>query len=233
MPHGPPIFLAMDDGSSALEIIIWIVAGVIWFISQAAAARKKQARKAQGGSEARPAAGAAGGGDAPTPEELAEIFKRLGADIPGTPRPSQRPPLPTPSLQRPRPAPRPVPKTAATARVQPKLAQRLVRARQEADQAAQRAEAERIALQAIVPGVQSRAGETQALETATRHTGTILPRLYAMSMRLINLPTLPMPGFDRRSYSTRPFRTKLRGRREVRDALIAQTFLQPPKSALR
>ncbi|HAL92925.1 MAG TPA: hypothetical protein DCM68_07880, partial [Verrucomicrobia bacterium] len=115
----------------------------------------------------------------------------------------------------------------------PELARRLARARQEAEEAGQVAEAARLATNAIVPGVQSRSGETRALETATRHTGAILPRLYAMSMRLGSLPTVPMPGFDRTHHTSRPLRTKLHTRREVRDSLIAQTFLQPPKSLSR
>ena len=113
------------------------------------------------------------------------------------------------------------------------LARRLAQAMKEAEAAADLAETARVALNAFVPGVQSRAGETRALDTATRHTGAILPRLYAMSMRMAPLPTLPMPGLDRTHHVTLPMRTRLHTRREVRDALIAQTFLQPPKSLVR
>ncbi len=82
---------------------------------------------------------------------------------------------------------------------------------------------------AIVQGVQSRAGENRALDTATRHTGAILPRLYAMSMRLTPLPILPMPGLDRTHHVSKPLPARLHTRRDMRDALIAQAFLQPAK----
>ena len=240
MPTCPPIFLAYNDASSVLEIVIWIVAGVIWFLSQVAAAKRKKARKAQRSAEGGTSAAPSGGGEAPSPAELAEIFRRLGADIPGTPRPHPRPP----------PSPRPPPAAAtsfarrpsqqnvkkpASGRVQPEVARRLARARQEAEQAAQRAEAARLALDAVRPGiqVQSHAEDARALSAATKHTGAILPRLYAMNLRLAPLPGVPMPAFDRRPDTNRAHRIKLHGRRQVRDALIAQSFLQPSKSAWR
>lgn len=249
MPLVPPIFLAASEGIG-LDLVVWLVAGAIWLFSQMAAARKQKAKKAQREAQAQaPAARPVGGGEAPTPGELAEIFKRLGADIPATPPPpfSADRPAPVRSSPAPRPAHVPPSRSApllvrSTAkqpprkpapRVQPELARRLARARQEAAEAANLAEAERIALQAMVPGVQGRPGETRALDTATRHTGAILPRLYAMSMRLAPLPTLPMPGFDRTHHANLPMRTKLHSRREVRDALIAQSFLQPPRAATR
>ena len=106
-------------------------------------------------------------------------------------------------------------------------------AKREAAEAARLAEAERraeeTAANAIVPGVQSRAGEHRAFDTATRHTGTILPRVYAMGVRLAPLPTLPMPGFAPARPVGPPLRIRLHSRREIRDALVAQVFLQPPK----
>lgn len=247
MPLAMPIFLAYGD-TSAWEIVVWLVAGVIGIIGQMAANKKKkeqQARLARSAPREPPPAAPTGGGASPTPNELAEIFKRLGADIPGTPPPAPRPaPSPAPPASTPRPsygsasarqmtrkpAPQiPVRKPAA-ARILPQLAQRLAKAKTEADAAGREAEAERIAINAIVHGVQSRAGETRALDTATRHTGAILPRLYAMSMRLAPLPVVPMPGLDRTHHVNLPMRSRLHTRREVRDALIAQTFLSPAKS---
>jgi hypothetical protein len=223
------IFLAYGD-SSIWDIVIWLIAGAIWLFSQMAAAKKQKARKAQRDAQAQSPAAKPGGGDAPTPAELTEIFKRLGANIPATPPPpAPRPASVSPSATM-RKSNRPlVSKKGVPAQVQPELARRLAQAKQEAAAAADMAEAERIALNAIVPGVQSRSGETRALDTATRHTGAILPRLYAMSMRMAPLPTVPMPGFDRTHHVTLPMRTRLHSRREVRDALIAQTFLQPSK----
>ena len=239
MPLGPPIFLAYGD-SSVWDIAIMLVAGVIGIIGQIATRKQKkeqQARQARSAASAPPSAARAGGGDSPTPDELTEIFKRLGANIPATPPPHARHPAPPPPPPQIRLARTPTPKTALrkpAARVAPELAQRLARVKQEAAAAAAQAlEAERAVANAIVPGVQSRAGETRALDAATRHTGTILPRLYAMSLRMAPLPTIPMPGLDRTHHTNLPMRTKLHSRREVRDALIAQIFLQPAKTLAR
>jgi hypothetical protein len=234
MQPATPIFLAYGD-SSVWDAIIWLVAGVFWLFIQIANANKQKQKKSRQSQPPPPAAftSSSSGGDSPTPGELAEIFKRLGADIPDTPPPAPRPvPPPAPRLARKSPAP-PIVKPRAAEQIQPELARRLAKAKQEAAEAAIRAEAERIAVNAIVHGVQSRGGETRALDTATRHTGTILPRLYAMSMRLAPLPQVPMPGLDRTHHVVAPMRTRLHARREVRDALIAQTFLQPPKSFAR
>lgn len=234
MPVFPPIFLA-SGGSSGWDVVIWVIAGVIWLFTQMASAKKKQEKKTRQQPQAKPAAPR--GGDAPSPDELAEIFKRLGADIPSTPPPAPKL-IPTPA--RPamartstiqmssRPAPRPTLRKPP-APIAPELARRLARVRKEAEEAANEAETIRIAENAIVPGVQSRAGEHRALDTATRHTGTILPRLYAMGIRLAPLPPLPIPGFGPTHHVGQPLRAKLHSRREVRDALIAQTFLSPAK----
>jgi hypothetical protein len=240
MPFAPVIVLAAVEGPG-LDVVIWLAAGAFWLISQIVAARKAKEKKDRAASRP-PPAGAPGA--SPAADELAEIFKRLGATVPGTPPappPAPRPVAPPTAALRPRPPPaprqamkippRPPPAPARQApRVQPEIARRLARAKREAAEAARLVEAEQQALNAIVPGVQSRAGETRALDTATRHTGAILPRLYAMSMRLANLPALPMPGLDRTHHTQTPLRTRLHGRREVREALIAQAFLQPPKS---
>ena len=234
MPFRLPIFLAYGE-SSVWDAIIWLVAGIFWLVIQIANAKNKKEKQAQ---RPHPPAAAPGGGDAPTADELAEIFKRLGGQIPATPPPVPRPaPPPTP-----RPAPAPAPQMArkpaqpiarkpAAARIQPVLAQRLAKAKQEAAEAAAVAEAERIAVNAIVHGVQSQAGEHRSLDTATRHTGMILPRLYAMSMRLVNLPTMPMPALNPAHREALPLRARLRTRREVRNAIVAQAFLSPCKSA--
>lgn len=236
MPAPLPIFLAYGD-TSGWEILVWLVAGAIGLIGQIATHKQKkeqQARQARSASSAPPPAASPGGGASPTPDELAEIFKRLGASVPATPPPPARqpaPPPPPPQVRRVRPPAHKPPPRKPAARAAPDLAQRLARVKQEAE--AQALEAERLAANAIVQGVQSRAGETRALDTATRHTGAILPRLYAMSMRMAPLPIIPMPGFDRTHHLNQPMRTKLRSRREVRDALIAQTFLQPAKTLAR
>ncbi len=241
MPLRPPIFLAFDEGSSTLDVVVWLIAGAIWMLAQISSARKKQEKRKQA-QQSRPAA-APGGGESPSPGELAEIFRRLGSNIPDTPPPPGPRPVPPPPAPRPQSSPvssstprRPAQKIQAgksAAQVQPDLARRLARVRQEAEASARQAEEGRISrqitLDAIVPGVQSRAGEHRALDTATRHTGAILPRIYAMGVRLAPLPILPMPGLDRTHHAGKPLRTKLHSRREIRDSLIAQTFLQPAK----
>ena len=85
------------------------------------------------------------------------------------------------------------------------------------------------AANAAVPGVQSRTGEHRALDTATRHTGAILPRIYAMGTRLTPWPILPMPGFGPPHQTRIPLRAALHSRREVRDAIVVQIYLQPAK----
>lgn len=238
MPLAPSIFLAAGDGPP-VDIVVWLIAGAIWLVSQVVAVKKKQGKKggASPSSSSPSAAARSGGGEAPTPKELVEIFRRLGADIPSTPPPPSTtavrpPPAPAPRMAH-RPAQKFAPRKSAPAAVHPDIARRLARAKKEVEAAADLADTERIALNAIVPGVQSRAGETRALDTATRHTGAILPRLYAMSMRMPPLPSVPMPGFDRSHHTAVPLRSKLHSRREIRDALIAQTFLQPSKGAIR
>ena len=121
MPDLPVIFLAVGDGSSVLEVVVWLVVGAVWLVSQVAANRKKReqaqrrnAARAEG-SDPRP------GSPSPAPDELAEIFKRLGADIPSTP-----PPRPRPAAPAPRPAPQ---HRRASSKIQPNIARRLARAR--------------------------------------------------------------------------------------------------------
>ena len=223
MSPAPSIFLASSDGS-VVDVVVWLIAGAIWLFLQISAAKKKMDRKARPAPLPDPSAAQSDGGESPTPDELAEIFKRLGGDVPGTP-----PPAPQPARKT---AP-PPPRRTAAAVVAPALARRLAQAKREAGEAARQAEIERraeaFAANAIIPGVQSRAGEHRAFDTATRHTGTILPRLYAMSMRLSPWPNLPIPGFGPPHQASVPLRAKLHSRRDVRDALVAQVFLQPAK----
>ena len=230
MPLWPSIFLAVGE-DSLIDVIVWLIAGAIWLFLQISAAKKKMDRKARPAPPPAPAAARPGGGESPTPDELAEIFKRLGGEIPRTPPPAPRPP-PAPQMAR-KAAPRPALRQPAAAVVAPALARRLAQAKREAGEAAHQAEIERraeeFAANAIIPGVQSRAGEHRAFDTATRHTGTILPRLYAMSMRLSPWPILPIPGFGPPHQVGVPLRAKLHSRREVRDALVAQVYLQPAK----
>ena len=52
----------------------------------------------------------------------------------------------------------------------------------------------------------------------------------AMGVRLAPLPVIPMPGLDRTHHAGPPLRPKLRGRREIRDALVIQSVLRPAKA---
>lgn len=234
MPLMPPIFLAASEGVG-LDLVVWLIAGAIWLFGQIAAAKKMKEKKArQSRTESSTSSTLQpGGGNAPPPNELAEIFRRLGADIPATPPPPPPPASAAPHRPQKKPAHKNARRKTPAEHIQPILAQRLAQVRKAAEEAAQLAETERIAAQSAVPEVQSRPGQTRALDTATQHTGTILPSLYAMSCRMAPLPSLPMPGLDRTHPVNQPLRAKLRARREVRDALIAQMFLQPPKSFSR
>ena len=231
MPLRPPIFLAADDGS-LIDVVVWLVAGAFWLIAQIHAAKKKQERQKQAAaaaSAARPAATA----ETPDADELAEIFKRLGANVPGTPPPAPRP-APAPAA---RPAPTALrrPPAKHPPQVSPAIAKRLARVQQEAAEAARRAEAARQAEAdaALVAGagVHSQAGDGRATESALRRSGAILPRIGAMDLKLTAWPLLPLPGFAPVQRTGAPLRATLRARREVRDALVAQVFLQPAKGA--
>ena len=222
----PPSFVAAADGS-ALDVLFWIVTAVVWIVAQIASAKKKQARKSAPARSAGTPPPAVGG-DSPSAEELKEIFRRLGANIPRTPPPAP-PPGPRPTAAPSRPAVRLQRKSAPVA---PELARRLERAKREAAEATRLAEAELRAAQAPpaeAPNIQIQSDDHRALADATRQAGTILPRMHAMCVPLSPLPILPMPGGDRSHHAGAPLRTKLRGRNEVRDALVAQTFLQPAK----
>lgn len=237
-----PIFLATGD-KSILDVLVWIVAVVAWIVAQISAARKAQEKRRQQQSRlasAPPPPAATAGGIMPTADELSEIFKRLGADIPGTPPPAPRPP-PAPGLRlvatkpvSPRPVSRKiiqrVPLRKAVAPVDPALAERLARVQQEADEAARRADAEAQTVIVAGHGVEVQRGDSRVVNTATRHSKVILPRIHAMELRLSAWPLLPMPGFDRSHHATRPLRARLHVRTEIRDAWVAQTFLRPPKS---
>lgn len=248
MRPGPSIFLALDDGSTLVDIVVWIIAGVAWMAIQIAAARKKKNATPPASSSGPARSAVPGGGGSPTPDELTEIFKRLGADIPHTPPPAP-PPLPPPAPRQamatkpgPRPAARPPPPRPMVrpdyrkpaGRIAPELARRLARVKQEAESAARRAEAERraaeMAVTAGLPAAQSQPGEHRALDVSTRHTGMVLPRLHAMELRLASLPVIPLPGFDRSHHAGPPLRARLRTRRELRDAIVAQVFLRAPKA---
>lgn len=229
MPLMPPIFLAASEGVG-LDLVVWLIAGAIWLFGQIAAAKKMKEKKARQ-SRAESSTSSTlqpGGGNAPPPNELAEIFRRLGADIPATP-----PPPPAPHRPQKKPPHKNARRKTPAEHIQPILAQRLAQVRKAAEEAAQLTETEQMASPPSVPVAQGRSVQTRALETATQHTGTILPSLYAMSCRMAPLPSVPMPGLDRTHPVNQPIRAKLRARREVRDALIAQTFLQPPKSFSR
>ena len=218
MPLRPPIFLAAGD-DSLNDVVVWVVAGIFWLIAQIHAAKKKQERQKKTAAAPRPAAPA----ETPGAEELAEIFRRLGANVPNTPPPAPRPVPPPAAPGTARPAARPP-------RAPPPQGAKL-----EAAEAARRAEEARAAEAAARTdagaGIHSQAGDTRATESALRRTAAILPRIGAMDLKLSAWPLLPIPGFAPVQRTGAPLRARLRARREVRDALVAQAFLQPPKSA--
>lgn len=246
MSPGPVICLAVSDGSGVLEVVIWLVAGAIWLASQLAAARKRKSRQ-----QARHAAPAAGterpggfaGADSPAPDELAEIFKRLGADIPATPPPaprprpaaSSRPAAPPPSHSVRQNAPhRRYTHRPEERHVQPEIARRLARARLEAEAAARQVqEARKIPELQELHGLAVRRDDSQSVHAATRSSGLVLPRLHAMDLRLTPFPSVPMPAFSRTQHQAPPLRIPLHGRRELRNAIVAQTLLHPPRSESR
>jgi hypothetical protein len=245
MPLAPPIYLAAGDGSNVLDVVIWIVAAILWVMAQAKAARKRKMQKPRPAAAGAPRPPARAGDATPSPDELTEIFKRLGADIPQTPPPATHPPPPPPAPARsprpkpaiagsarpvaaPKPAPRP-PRGQPPARINSELARRLARAKQEAAVVAP--PAMETPVSAKVQGVESQAGDHRATRAATRTTGLILPPIYALGLRLSPLPTLPIPGFERAADTGQPLRVRLRSRRELRDAIIAQVVLRPPKSS--
>ena len=239
MPSLPPIFLAAGD-SSLLDVVVWLVAGLAWLILQANAAKKKKEQQARTAAAPRPPAAAGEApGTAPTPDELAEIFKRLGANIPATPPPAVK----APRVQPP-PAPRPTPVKApgafhpasrtafrkSQAPVSPEIARRLARVKQEAEQAARLAALEPAADAVPAMGVPGWRDDSRAARAAMRPSQVILPRIHAADLRLAPWPVIPMPGIDRTHHAGAPYRARLHSRRELRDAIVALTLLRPPKA---
>ena len=80
-------------------------------------------------------------------------------------------------------------------------------------------------------GIHAQAGDSRATASALRRTDAVLPRIGAMDLKFTAWPRLPLPGFAPVQRTGAPLRARLRARREVRDALVAQTFLQPPPRA--
>ncbi|MDY0144890.1 MAG: hypothetical protein RBS84_02725 [Kiritimatiellia bacterium] len=226
MPDLPAIFLAVGDGSSVLEVVVWLVVGAVWLVSQVAANRKKReqaqrrnAARAEG-SDPRP------GSPSPAPDELAEIFKRLGADIPSTP-----PPRPRPAAPAPRPAPQ---RRSAPSKIQPNIARRLARAKAEAVKAQREVEAAwHIPPLTEIQGVATRQDDDQSVQAATRTSGLILPRLHAMDLRLLKFPSIPMPSLNQTQRRAPPLPISLHGHRALKHAIVAQALLHPPKSEFR
>ena len=237
----PVIFLAVGDGSSFLEVVVWLVVGALWLMSQVVANRK---RKEQ--AQRREAAARAEGSDprlgspSPASDELAEIFKRLGADIPSTPPPPPRrpagaaPPLrprPTTPPPRPRPAPQ---RRSAPAKIQSDIARRLARAKAEAATAAREAEAAlHIPPLTEIQGIAVRQDDDQVVQAATRTSGLVLPRLHAMDLRLSKFPSIPMPTLSQTQRRAPPVRIQMQGLWELKRAIVAQALLHPPKSEFR
>ena len=96
MIPAPLIPLAAGEGPG-LDVVVWLVVGAFWLVSQMVAAkrqkeRRRQREEAQGAeSQAR-----SGAGTAPAPDALAEIVRRRRADEPGTPPGPRGPAAPPP-----------------------------------------------------------------------------------------------------------------------------------------
>ncbi len=216
-----------------------LVAGAIRLLaSQMAAARKRKSR--QQTPHAAPAAGTErpgrfAGADSPAPDELAEIFKRLGADIPATPPPAPRPPpAPAAPAARPRPAAshrpaaprRPHMHRPDERRVQPEIARRLARARREAEAAARQVqEARKIPELQDLHGLAVRRDDSQSVHAATRsRTG---PAAAACHGPAPGVPSVPMPALGlQRSSPARAFPCMDAG--NFATSPVAQTLLHPP-----
>ena len=219
-----PIVLAVDDGTSLLDVVIWGFAVVFWLVLQFKAARKKQNRP----RAPQPAAD-------PAQQDLLDVFRRLGADIPGTPPPPVAAPA---TAAKPLPAPA---RPSFTARSRPPQTARAAfrkaapptPARAPAAHPVRERAAAILAADAIGDfageGLATRADDAPAIAAATRHSQLILPRLHAMDLRLLRLPAIALPGADRTHQTGKPFRMRLHARREIRDALVVQNILRPAK----
>lgn len=226
-----PIFLASGNDST-LDFVIWIVAAAAWLIAQVSAVKRKQEKQLHQSRRApsAPAGAPPAAGESPTPDELTDIFRRLGVNIPNTP-----PPAPASA---PRAGPRPVPRKTiqrvplrkAAAPVAPELADRLARAKQAVEEAARDAEAAARPAAPFLQGVVSQKDDSRSINSATHHSRMILPRIHAMDLRLAPLPVLALPGIDRTHHTGKPLRARLHARREIRDALVIQSFLRSPKA---
>ncbi len=248
MTAAPAIWLAASEGVG-LDVIIWLVIGAIWLMGQVAAAGRRKARRQQAPSREAEDTAAPGAGRPPAPDELTEIFRRLGADIPATPPPQPPPTRAAPEAPRAAP-PRPAgaPRSSAyqvreqspyrrrvekpyETKVQPDIARRLARAKKESAEAARLADiAGRIPDLDRVQGVDIRRDDSDVVGTATQTSGLVLPRLHAMALRLYRLPSVPMPSLSTTHHEDPPLRIRLTNRRELRDAVVAQALLHPPKS---
>jgi type IV secretory pathway VirB10-like protein len=240
MDAGLPIFLAAAKGPG-LEIVFWAVMGVIWVLTQIASAKKRQRRKADREAHPAPFEVHRSEKESPSPSatELSDIFKRLGADIPATP-----PPKPTAKRTVPPPPPSRTTGYAAarkagtynavrktpSAPVRPEIARRLAQVKREAAEAARQATLALRTQQPDGPYAEKEPVEACSLATTSRSAGTILPRLYAMDLRLSPFPSIPMPSANRTHHTCDPLPIQLRTRRDLRNAIVAQTFLSPAKS---
>ena len=220
----PPIVLAADDATSLLDVVIWGIAVVFWIVFQFKVSRQKQKRP-----PARPAAD-------PTQQELLDVFRRLGADIPGTPPPPVAPPpKPAPvAPSRPRATAMPTPQMAPRATLR-KAAPAKATALAAAERHARAREADILAIADAIgaagaTGLATRVDDAPAMAAATRHSQVILPRLHAMDLRLLRLPAIVLPGADRTHQVGKPLRMRLHSRREIRDALVVQNILRPAKA---
>ncbi|MDR0994518.1 MAG: hypothetical protein LBN38_08175 [Verrucomicrobiota bacterium] len=217
------LLAASSEGASGLlDLLIWAIAAGVWLFANTAAKRRKKKAHLQREPhmvQAEPQVTAAPARPPRPPvansNELSAIFERLGAQAPPPPAPSAR---------------------NAYGRRAPSsfMARRDHTAFPSRPAAPARPKAVVLPIEApsaesSEPAVQSQLNEQHLMDSATRHTGMILPQMYAMGMRLTPWPSLPMPGMDRTHHTGRPLGIRLHGHANLRDAVVAQTLLQPSK----
>lgn len=227
------ILLAAAPSADVLELVFWIVFGVIFWIVTTVKAinQKKNARKA-----GTPPPGAAPASSPPETEELVEIFRRLGANIPGTPPPQRPPAAPHPAVH-PRTAamlwPQAAPLPPPPRKPQPSPSPAAIIAQRERLKAKQKAERKAaLAADSIQAGdgISARPDDDRAVSGATRLSQLVLPRIHALDLPLTPFPAVPLPGLERKTRNAPPPRLTLHTRKEIRAALRAKYLLQAPKS---
>ncbi|NLB65966.1 MAG: hypothetical protein GX803_05815 [Lentisphaerae bacterium] len=201
----PSIFLAAGDDAGGLEIFVWIIAGALWLYARYSATRKKKhAQRETGAARTRDSR------TVRTTRATGDYGDTGAATTPGALAEIFRQlgaEIPVSAPPRP-PRPKPAPKPRRAPPPPPPA-----------------------------PAFGSLFSDDAPLETlptvtaTARNTSLLLPRLHAIDLRLSPLPSVPMPAFTPTQRQDQPLRVPLRNRRELRDAIIAQTLLHPPRSA--